>query len=264
MINYQSFNSQGFTIPIFYQSDSPALDVQINIMKPFPILTGINDGIEYYADQVGHRSYNMGLQPVKLGDKYTYIKLLSSKELQEVGSYIGNIVATRKDGTEVHCEPFTILLQESILSTVKNGLTIGDMISSMYNYTYFKPTMIPVGVNACDVSFPYSHSDKVVLFRNTDGSWLESGAVYTVLRISDKLQAYPVNGYYRQPVMVTDARGYSIAQSCDEASVDITRDNKPASFCILSCLPVGEYKIFAEYIKDGRPFTTPYQSIKIK
>ena len=249
----QSFNanySDSLSIPIVYLSDSPALEVTLDLFKPVAVLTGGTNSTEFYADTMGKRQYNMPLQQVKLGGKYSYIKVLTAKELKEVGGYTGVYVVKRQDQNQtVICEEqVNVNIEQSLFDTEIGNMRLSQMIADTYSYMLLKSGKVPymcLGV-----------TPQKAIFRMTNGKALPASGVYTVLvkDCNDKLSIY--KEATKLPLQRTDGEGYDLMPSGD-CKWNVTEDDKEASYCVLA-LPKGEYKVFAEYLNNGIKQTTDY------
>lgn len=250
MQNFNAIYCPELSIPIVYLSDSPALVVSLDIFKPTCVLSDTNNSTEFYADTMGKRQYNMALQQVKLGGKYSYMKVLTIADLKELGGYTGVFVAKRQDqnGTVIVEEQISINLQENLFDKQIAGMKLSQMVADTYTYMLLKSGKVPY---TCLGATPQK-----AIFRTNDGKSLPASGVYTVLAKdnNDNLSIY--KEIVKIPLQTTDNEGYDLTPTGD-SKWNVTEDDKPASYCVLA-LPKGEYKVFAEYIYNGKKQVTDY------
>jgi hypothetical protein len=250
MQNFNAIHCPELSIPIVYLSDSPALEVSLDIFKPTAVLSGLNNSTEFYADPMGKRQYDMARQQVRLGSKYVYMKVLTIDELKEIGGYTGVFVAKRQDqnGTVIIEEQISINLEENLFDKQIGGMKLSQMIADTYTYMLLKSGKVPY---TCLGAIPQK-----AIFRTNDGKCLPASGVYTVLTkdSNDNLSIY--KEIVKIPLQTTDNQGYDLTTT-GNGKWNVTEDDKPASYCVLA-LPKGEYKVFAEYIYNGKKQVTDY------
>lgn len=256
--NFVVTESTDLTLPIAYYSTNSDVIVEFELMY-LDILKDTGDK-QYNGDTIGRKKWILTKQTGLSQDGYNFFsRILTKKELNKTGTYTGVIRVKKHLGMPtngktnlIDLQPVTITVNPNPLDVKtefksKNGsenYTLRDMIVSVFGSYIVQPRNIQSLKNGkYQVTYGSAQkNDYIQLFRSSNGSYMPQGSTATVLNECD---GGIVAGYHRVPLMRTNKQGKDIV-----TGLDITRDNKEASYLPITDLPCGDYMVYAEYPGD--------------
>jgi hypothetical protein len=258
-------------VPIIYYSGSQDIYVKLSINKF--VKTSDNGVSQVLQDSVGVKNIKLDRQS-DLNGLFVFGTILDKTQLSQLGTYTGTIIVKQKYAqttdpndtnaiidvvpVNITVEPNPLYLQTEFLQPDGvNRYTMADILTTLYNHLYISPRYATVDQNG-HLVVRYSQKrgdDRVFIFRSSENSYLPEGSTITV---ASKQTGKPVGMYFRYPLYKTNHLGQDIV-----TLEQITKDGQPASYSVISNLPIGEYICYAEYAGAEGLKQTPYKYFTI-
>ena len=280
-INRTITEKDDLTVNITYYSDTRDV-VPVLTYSKYGI-TQVKGSEQKSQDIIGTREYVLTLQDQKVAGLYVFRRILTKQDFDGTGDYVGLITVKQhyEDSTNpdipnpiLQIVPMNVTIEANPLDVytefkTTNGnvrMTVRDLIITSSATSILSPRFVyknKKGKYVAEYS-PAGTTDYIQVFQH-NGTYLPKGSTYTVI---DAKGGKVMARYDRNPgVLRTDSTGKDIY-----TGNQISSDGRPVSYVVVTDLPEGEYKIYAEfveYVNDdlgnvkvmGRQ--TPYADFKI-
>lgn len=271
-INLTIYDKDRLEVPIIYYSDTKDIVVSLSLHN-FQVQRDQANN-QFLTDKIGKREFFLTPQSFQSNGLNVFGRILTKQDFPNLGFYTGNIIVRRSyypdtnpdaNNTALDLVPVTINVEPSPLDRYtefasSNGverMTVKDMLEEVFVSVYLSPRFV---MKKKDGKFVVEYGikqpqDYIQIFRGEDIDYMPRGSMATVVSEDSNT---PVNGYYRVPLLRTDAYGKDI-----HSGMQITKDQRPASFIPISGLKAGNYLVYAEYMSEGGMKHTEYVPFRI-
>jgi hypothetical protein len=270
-----AFDRDDLTIPVEFYSVNPDIRVNLELQKNLITVDGLN---QQTTTDVKKR-WTLSRQANKVNSLFVFSRVLTKKDLPEIGFYTGNIAEfelpsssyiPNKDINQPNSfRSVSINIEPSPLSRLTsfkdcngfNNLSIADMVEQIYTTLLVRPIGgVRQRNGTYQATYDFSCKQITPTYSLTDRNGgvfaLPQGSFFTLI---DKKTNQSVKGFSGIMLHQTNQKGFDPV-----TGEDISGDGFPCSFIHLHNLPKGEYQHFATYVnKNGVKQNTDIQDIYI-